>query len=80
MTVLTVVMYDTFRTQLAIVHENSWLPYKERLVRIELTPEQEELLKPRILGTQFNTPVFEERGPIYLESTSELLSDQGERK
>ena len=39
---LQVVMLDRHRTEMAIVHENSCVPYGRRLVSIELTEERFE--------------------------------------
>lgn len=64
---LQVVMLDTWRTSIAITHENEHVPYGRRLVTIELTPEQLALLAPRHLGQNCGKPAHEEYGPSWLE-------------
>lgn len=64
---LTVVMIDTWRTRLAIVHENEYITYRRRTVQIELTPEQQKLLAPRKLGVDCGKDVHEEMGESWLE-------------
>lgn len=65
---LTVIMLDTYRTQIAIGYENEHRPYGRRAVQIELTPEQMELLKPRKVGERGATDVYEEYGYSWLEA------------
>jgi ACT domain-containing protein len=48
--VLTVIMADTQRTYISIVHENEHKPYGRRTVQIELTDEQRRQLEPRYTG------------------------------
>ena len=64
---LTVIFRDTNRTRLAVIHENDWVPFQKRTVQIELTPEQEEALKPRHVGVHCGQDVFEERGECWIE-------------
>ena len=64
---LTVVMLDTQRSYLALVHENQSIPYRKRLVEIELSPEQVDKLTPRKTGSNGTKNTYEERGEIYLE-------------
>ena len=45
--VLTVVLADTWRTYMSVVHENEHRPYGRRTVQITLTPEQQEAIRPR---------------------------------
>lgn len=69
---LTVVMLDTLRTTIAVVHENEHMPYGRRTVQIELTPEQAAKLTPRELGSMNGTKVYETIGPLWLEPESEV--------
>lgn len=62
-----VVMLDTHRTRMAVIHENEHIPYRRRLVEVYLTPEQEELLEGRKVGIEAGEPVFEEIGPMWIE-------------
>lgn len=64
---LTVVIVNTWRTYMAITHENSFLPYARRTVQIELTPEQVAAIAPRKLGEDCGKDVFEETGEVWLE-------------
>ena len=64
---LMVKMADTYRTEIAIVHEQSFMPYTFRTVQIELTEEQMKLLEPREVGARNGEPVFEERAEAWLE-------------
>ena len=68
---LTVTMANTWRTCMAITHENSYLPYSYRTVQIELTPEQVAALAPRKLGVNCGKDVFEERCGVWLEESEE---------
>jgi len=67
-------MINTWRTQMALVHENSYLPYSRRTVQIELTPEQVSSLAPQKLGVNCGKDVFEEVGEVWLEE-----KENGER-
>lgn len=64
---LTVVFADQWRTYLSIVHENQEMPYTFRSVQITLTPEQQELLTPRILGKNGSSDVHETIYQCFLE-------------
>ena len=48
--VLTVVLADTWRTYMSVVHENEHRPYGRRTVQITLTPEQQEAIRPQCVG------------------------------
>ena len=52
---------------MAVMHENSYLPYTYRTVHIDLTPDQLCALRPKSLGTNCGKEVFEEIGAVYLE-------------
>lgn len=67
MNTLTVMFVDTLRTQMSIVHENSFLPYKKRIVHVPLTEEQIKLLEPRVTGKWSGVDQFEEIGDTFLE-------------
>ncbi len=41
------------------MHENELVPYSKRAVQIELTPEQMEKIKPRMVGESRGEKVFE---------------------
>jgi len=47
---ITFILADTTTTYVALVHENQHRPYSKRSVSIELTPEQELLIRPRKTG------------------------------
>lgn len=64
---LTVIMVNTWRTSMAITHENSYMPYTYRTVQVELTPEQLKVLEPRKLGVNCGKDAVEERGQVWLE-------------
>ena len=66
---LTVIFADQWRTYLAIVHENQGMPYSYRSVQITLTPEQQELLAPRIVGQKGASDVHETIYQCFLEPT-----------
>jgi hypothetical protein len=64
---LQVVMLDRHRTEMAIMHENSCVPYGRRLVSIELTEEQVAALAPQSVGTSQGKEQFEQIGDVWLE-------------
>lgn len=64
---LTVILVNTWRTQMAIVHENSYMPYTRRTVQIELTPEQVAAIAPQKIGVNCGKDVHEEMGEVWLE-------------
>ncbi len=61
------ILADTHRTYVAIVHENEHVPYRKRIVTIELTPEQMEAIKPRKIGEMQGKEVYEELLDVILE-------------
>lgn len=65
---LTVILADTQRTYIAIVHENEHLPYRRRSVTIELTPEQAALLTPRSTGGRDGIETREEIAGCFIEN------------
>lgn len=67
-TLLHVVMLDTYRTRMSIVFENEHIPYRQRLVTIELTEGQAAKLLPREVGSDGGNPVFEEIGQVWIEN------------
>jgi len=64
---LAVEMVNTYRTRIAVIHENDHLPYSRRTVHVELTPEQMDAIKPRHLGVECGQDVCEEYGRVWLE-------------
>jgi hypothetical protein len=66
--ILTVVLADTHRTHMAIVHENECMPYRRRTVQIELTPEQMAAIAPRVVGSDRGQDVHEELVTSWLEN------------
>lgn len=64
---LCVVMLDRHRTRMALIHENSYVPYGRRHVEVPLTPEQIALLTGRNVGFEQGQPVREEIGELWLE-------------
>ncbi len=67
-TTLTVILVDSTATDIAITHQNEWLPFRKRTVHIELTDEQMKMLEPRHTGTINGKPQFEVIGEVWLES------------
>ena len=65
---LTVMLVDTWRTQMALNYENSYMPYIRRTVQIELTAEQIKAIQPRKVGEDRGKYVFEEIGEVWLEA------------
>ncbi len=61
------ILADTHRTYVAVVHENEYVPYRKRIVTIELTPEQMEKIKPRKIGEMQGKEVYEELLDVILE-------------
>jgi len=61
------ILADTHRTYVAVVHENEHVPYRKRIVTIELTPEQMEVIKPRKVGEMQGKEVYEELLDVILE-------------
>lgn len=53
-------MADTWTTCMSLQYENESRPYKRRTVVVELTPEQEEMIRPRVVGQRGNGAVYEE--------------------
>jgi len=70
---LQVVMLDRHRTEMAIMHENSCVPYGRRLVSIELTAEQVEALKPESVGYSQGEERFEQIGDVWLEEKAKAV-------
>ena len=66
-----VVMLDRLRTELAIKYEGQAIPYRRRLVEIELTPDQVEALTPRRVGKRCGEVVYEERGDVWIKEGDE---------
>ena len=64
---LTVIMVNTHRTAIAIRYENDHMPFTRRVVSVDLTPDQVEMLKPMEVGTWSGKPVYEEIGQSWLE-------------
>lgn len=64
---LIVELVNTFRTRLAVHHENDHIPFRRRIVCIELTPDQIKKLEPKKLGTDQGADVFEELGNIWVQ-------------
>lgn len=73
-TLLHVVMLDTHRTRISIIHENEHIPYRRRLVTIELTDDQATKLLPQKVGSECGKPVFEEIGQVWIEHPGETQS------
>lgn len=64
---LSVLILDRWRTTVAIIHENSYVPYGRRVVQIELTPDQIEKIKLRSVGVDRGKDCFEEYGDVWIE-------------
>ncbi len=65
---LTVVMVDTQRNRVAIIHEGQSMPYSKRTVHIKLTEEQLKQLQPLCVGKEKGKDVFEELGDVWIET------------
>ncbi len=61
------ILADTHRTYIAVVHENEHVPYRKRIVTIELTPEQLKAIEPRKVGVDRGKAVYEELLDVMLE-------------
>lgn len=61
------ILADTYRTYLATAFDNEHVPYRKRIVTIELTPEQMEAIKPRKVGVDQGKDVYEEVLDVILE-------------
>lgn len=71
---VTVVFANTHRNRMALIHEGERFPYQYRTVQIELTPEQQAMLKPEEVGSERGQPVYEEIYNSWLEiETAESL-------
>lgn len=56
---LTVILANTFPTEISLIYENEWQPYRRRTVQIELTPEQIEKITPQKVGERRGEDVYE---------------------
>ena len=65
--IIRVVLEDRWESRLALQHENQSIPYAKRLVTLTLTPEQEEAIRPRRIGTDCGREVFEDIREAWLE-------------
>ncbi len=61
------ILADTYRTYLATTFENEHVPYKKRIVTIELTPDQLDAIRPHKVGTSGGNEVYEEVLDVILE-------------
>lgn len=61
------ILADTYRTYLATAFDGEHVPYRKRIVTIELTPEQMEAIKPRKVGMWGENEVYEEVLDVILE-------------
>lgn len=64
---LVVILADTTRTTIAVIHENEHKPYKKRAMRIRLTDEQEQALQPYPTGILNGEDTYEEILECWLE-------------
>lgn len=67
---LTFLLADTYRTQVAIVHEGESRPYGRRSVTIDLTPEQMAAVQRKLLGASSGVDVYEEYLDVFIEHDS----------
>ena len=65
---LRFILADRFVTYCSIVHENSFVPCRKRVVTIELTPEQETAVKPREVGTSGTTTMYEDLLEVFVDN------------
>lgn len=68
------ILADTHQTRMRLIHENEWVPYKKRVVTIELTPEQSEQIRPRLVGHEGNSDCFEEILEVFMEEEEDERS------
>lgn len=61
------ILADTYRTYLATAFDNEHVPYKKRIVTVELTPDQLDAIKPRKVGMSGENEVYEEVLDVILE-------------
>lgn len=64
---LTVVFANTYRNEIAVIHENQSIPWTFRTVQIRLTNEQREQLRPKCLGSSAGKSRHEELYNSWLE-------------
>ena len=64
---ITFVLTDTFETRMRLTHENEYIPYKKRVVQIELTPMQLEKIQPRKVGFDKKN-IYEEITDCWIEN------------
>lgn len=76
--ILTVIFADTHRTMESIVYENEHVPYRKRIVQIELTPEQRKALERRYTGHGSSGEMYEELLECWFEpdEDEEVESDE----
>ncbi len=77
--VLRVVMENRWESRLVLQHENQSVPYTKRLVTLTLTPEQEEAIRPRRIGTEGGREVFEDIREAWIESEYPALAQDGRK-
>ena len=65
--ILTVILADTFASQMSIVHLNESRPYQKRSVKIQLTKEQWDKIKPLVVGKKGDKEVREEILECFLD-------------
>jgi hypothetical protein len=68
---LTVVLANTHRTSVAIIHEGESMPYPRRTVQVHLTAEQQRLLAPQYTGHAGGVKMYEEVVGTWLEPPAE---------
>lgn len=69
------ILADTLETYIAIVYEGEYIPYKKRIVTIELTDEQKEKIKPRWCGKNCGKDCYEKLIEIIPEGYGEKERD-----
>ena len=64
---LHIILADTWRSIMTREMTNQAVPFTKRVVTIELTPEQEEAVKPQHVGTNGGVDMYEEILEVIVE-------------
>lgn len=64
---VTFIIADTYRAEVAMIHEGQTCPYRKRSVTIDLTDEQIAAISPRRVGKRGPDEVYEEVLECFIE-------------
>ena len=79
---ITLILANTLRTEIALIHENESRPYERRTVTLQLTDEQIAAIRPRFVGSNGGADRYEEILNVFIdeeipESTPLSHPDEG---